>query len=194
MKNVSLSYSFTNRSRSTTGGRRKVFEMKRLFDPKLQSVTYELFAGEFLATAEQDVVLITLLGSCVAVCLFDEKNGVIGMNHFMLPGRHNQAPSWRTSDAKYGIAAMNHLLEAMVRKGADKDNLKAKVFGAGRVVEHFTTDIASSNEHFAKRRLAELKIPMVAADLGGNSGRKIYFFSRTQDVYLKRISDPSMWM
>ncbi len=163
--------------------------MKKTYHAKLNCVTYELMAGEYLATQEPDVVLTTLLGSCVAVCLIDDLSGVIGMNHFMLPGRfahHHSAP---VNDAKYGTCAIDLLVKDMVKAGARRNNLKAKVFGGGRIVEHFSMDIASSNTDFTKIYLENLAIPIIAEDLGGSWGRKLFFFSQTKEVLLKRIAD-----
>lgn len=163
--------------------------VKRYFNHKLNCTAYELFAGEYFAVAEPDAFLITLLGSCVAVCLIDEVSGVSGMNHFMLPGKYVENKPAHITDSKYGIFAIDMLIDAMKDLGAQRNNLKAKVFGAGKMVDHFSLDIAKSNAEFIKKYLAAEKIPIIAEDLGGKCARKLYFYNRTKDVFLKRITD-----
>lgn len=163
--------------------------MKKTFNLRFKCHTYELISGEYIVTVEPDVALTTLVGSCVAVCLFDEENGVVGMNHFMLPDKSIRNRTVSVEDAKYGTAAMDMLIKDMINAGAKRQNLKAKVFGAGRVVDYFTTDISGTNAEFTKKYLSALKIPVIAEDLGGNTGRKLFFFSRSKEVYLKRIKD-----
>lgn len=163
--------------------------MKKHYDHRLRRVSYEIMAGEYLATPELDVVLKTLLGSCIAVCMIDEQSHVVGMNHFMLPGKLAEDASISTGDTKYGAAAIDMLVREMVRVGAKPPNLKAKVFGAGNVVETFSSCIAGSNSLFVRDYLAELDIPVVAEDLGGTWGRKLYFFSNSGEVLVKRITE-----
>lgn len=119
--------------------------MKKYFSNKLDSKVYELFAGEYYATAEPHAFLTTLLGSCVAVCLIDEISGVSGMNHFMLPGKFVKNKPLHIADPKYGVFAIDMLMAAMVELGAERRHLKAKVFGAGKMVQHFSVDVAKSN-------------------------------------------------
>lgn len=163
--------------------------MKKLFNPKLNCNTYELMAGEYYATSEPDVALITLLGSCIAACFIDEENGVIGMNHFMLPGKFHHDKPIPVNDPRYGTCAIDMLVREMINSGARRQNLKAKVFGAGNVVENISDDIAGSNAEFTKKYLHVLRIPVIAEDLGGNCGRKLFFFSHSREVFLKRIAD-----
>lgn len=163
--------------------------MKKIYNSKLNCNTYELFAGEFFATSEKDAVLITLLGSCVAVCLIDDINGVIGMNHFMLPGKIFFDQPVPINNPKYGTCATDMLIMEMMKVGAVRQNLKAKVFGAGKIIEHFTRDIAAANAEFIQKYLQAIGIPVIAKDLGGKSGRKLYFFGGSEEVYIKRITD-----
>ena len=163
--------------------------MKKMYNPKLKCVMYEIFAGEYVAVAEPNAVLTTLLGSCVAVCLFDEVSGVAGINHFMLPGKLCHDRQNPVNDAKYGTCAIDMLIQDMVRIGAYRPNLRAKVFGAGKMMEQFSINIAEENAEFIRRYLSALKIPIIAEDLGGTKARKVYFFTSTKEVYLRRISD-----
>jgi len=163
--------------------------VKKQYDHRLKRMTYEIIAGEYTATSEPDVVLITLLGSCIAVCLIDEESHVVGMNHFMLPGSLDLGSPLSTGDTKYGSASIDMLVREMVSAGAKLINLRAKVFGAGNVVGTFSGGVAGSNAEFAKDYLAALDIPVIAEDLGGNWGRKLYFFSHSGEVFIKRITE-----
>ncbi|HLK56847.1 MAG TPA: hypothetical protein VKU00_09795 [Chthonomonadaceae bacterium] len=144
--------------------------------------------GGVYASSRPSVVR-TVLGSCVAVCLRDPVSHVGGMNHFMLPtGGANEAAS-----ARYGIHAMELLINACMREGADRRQLEAKVFGGGHVLRIRECDgnVPQSNIQFALRFLETERIPIVSRDLGGYEPREVYFFTETGRVLLKRIK-PSL--
>lgn len=162
--------------------------MKQFFDSKINRMVSEILAGELICTDNPSLVLTTLLGSCVSVCLADKVNGVFGMNHFMLPGKLGQT---QHINSKYGTFATDLLIAEMIKKGAEKKFMEAKVFGAGKVLDNLIFDVAKSNAEFTQRYLAALRIPVIASDLGNNYGRKILFFCNTGDVYVKKIREYS---
>jgi chemotaxis protein CheD len=145
--------------------------------------------GEFFATKD-DTIISTVLGSCVAVGLFDSSARVGGLNHFMLPGDLSNSDLIRSPNAKYGMYAMELLINDLMKIGAARGSLSAKVFGGGSVL-HFTggggSKIPASNIEFAFEYLKKEGIPVVASDVGGQDPRKIFFFARTGKVLLKRI-------
>jgi chemotaxis protein CheD len=151
--------------------------------------------GEYYATKD-DTIISTLLGSCVAACLYDPVNHVAGMNHFLLAGNLNNPNSYYLSDAgRYGINAMELLINDMMKLGADKRRLKAKSFGGAHVL-HTVTDtphasIPDNNVQFIKEFLETENIQLVSQDLGGNAGRKILFFSKDFRVLMKRLDSQS---
>ncbi|OEH85628.1 hypothetical protein BHU72_02180 [Desulfuribacillus stibiiarsenatis] len=161
--------------------------MKKGLNKQLNKLTYELFAGDYYATNERDIVMSTLLGSCISVCLLDTVNKVAGMNHFMLPSAVRGNDIIFNEDARYGIQSMEMMINAMMKKGAHRLYLKAKVFGGGKVLDTTTSNVAKSNIEFAINYLKMEDIPILAKDVGGESGRKIYFFPDTFEIYLKRI-------
>jgi len=122
----------------------------------------------------------TILGSCVAVCLYDPILKVGGINHYMLPLWNGQG----LASPKYGNIAIEKLLEKMYIMGSQKINIKAKVFGGGEVIE--TTikqfNIGERNIQLAFEMLDELKIPVIAKSVGGKQGRKIEFNTNTGEV------------
>jgi chemotaxis protein CheD len=120
----------------------------------------------------------TILGSCVAVCLYDEERGVGGMNHFLLPHFAGRGPV----SARFGNVATEDLVNRLLSAGARREALRAKVFGGANVLESLRGAAASlghSNVEVARRVLREQDIAVVAEDVVGNRGRKLIF--RTDD-------------
>jgi chemotaxis protein CheD len=145
--------------------------------------------GGVFASREPSVVR-TVLGSCIAVCLRDPQAQVGGMNHFMLPGgRQDEAAS-----ARYGIHAMELLINECMRMGADRRRLEAKVFGGGHVIRVRETDnnVPQSNIRFALRFLDTEHISIISRDLGGYSAREVYFYTDNGRVLLRRLSRTDM--
>jgi len=161
--------------------------VKRYFNHKFNRKIYELFAGNYFATGEEDVVLTTLLGSCVSACMYDERNQVVGMNHFLLPGDFRREEIIFSPSSKYGLHAMEMLINSMMKLGAQRKNLRAKIFGGGHVLSNTGTQVPENNVNFIKAFLHMEEIPIISEDVGGNMGRKILFFSRSHTVYLKRV-------
>jgi len=146
--------------------------------------------GEYYATGD-DIIISTVLGSCIAVGLFDEGARLGGLNHFMLPGDASRVDLVRSPNAKYGMYAMELLINDLMKLGAKKASLKAKVFGGGSVLKFFSgagTKIPAGNIDFAFEYLRREGIPVVASDVGGTEPRKIFLYARTGKVLLKRIS------
>jgi chemotaxis protein CheD len=145
----------------------------------------KVLPGECHATA-QDVALVTLLGSCVAACLRDPVTGVGGMNHFMLPHDRSGGPVSRS--ARFGAFAMETLINRLLRLGARRDSLEAKVFGGGAVVPQLTSlNIGEANADFVLEFLKQEKITVSAHDLKGTEARKVHFFPRTGRVLVQTL-------
>jgi chemotaxis protein CheD len=149
-----------------------------------------LHPGEYFATRD-DTILSTVLGSCIAVGIFDPESRLGGLNHFMLPGELGESGIERSPNAKYGMYAMELLINDLMKLGARRSALKAKVFGGGSVLRFDGgggSKIPRGNIDFAFEYLAKEGIPVLASDVGGNEPRKIFFFARTGKVLLKRIA------
>ncbi len=146
----------------------------------------KVLPGEYFATT-RDLAIVTVLGSCVAACLRDRKEGIGGMNHFMLPrGRDDASPA--SSSARYGVHAMELLINHLVRLGARRCNLEAKVFGGGKVLAGFTSfDVGRDNAEFVCEFLRAESIPVVASDLQGESSRKVCYFPATGRVLVRSV-------
>ncbi len=147
--------------------------------------------GERRASAKP-VLLSTLLGSCVAVCLYDEKTGIAGLNHFLLaaPRYAKDMPMTHTEAGRYGINAMELLINDMVGLGASRQRLKAKAFGGATVIggarDNFFC-VHEVNQRFIREYLGTEGIPLVAEDLGGDRGRLVYFHTDTFQVFRRYI-------
>jgi chemotaxis protein CheD len=118
--------------------------------------------------------IVTILGSCVSVCLWDPGAGVGGMNHYLLP-LHVE----REKSARFGSVAIPRLVEEVVTAGADPRRLQAKVFGGASVIGAFTRGrrLGDENARLALESLDALGIPIIDQDLGGMKGRKLVFHS-----------------
>jgi chemotaxis protein CheD len=149
--------------------------------------------GEYYATRD-DTIISTVLGSCVAVGLCDAALSMGGLNHFMLPGEVGRDDLAANPNAKYGMFAMELLINDLMKMGARKAGLRAKVFGGASVLRLSGVSAAripQSNIDFAVEYLKEEGIPVAASDVGGREPRKIFFYARSGKVLLKRIA-PTM--
>ena len=142
--------------------------------------------GEFHA-ARNPVVIHTLLGSCVAVCLFDPVNRIGGMNHILMPGRAD----WKNFDnaARYGINAMELLINKIMSLGGNRQRLIAKAFGGARVLQCISeaNSAGRRNIEFVLMFLKREGFRIVGQDLGGEQSRKLYFHTDTGEAFLKRL-------
>lgn len=147
-----------------------------------------IIVGEIHASYEPKWIT-TLLGSCVSACLFDERVSVGGMNHFMLP--IGTADS--TTSASYGVHAMEMLINSLMKLGADRRRLKAKLFGGGAVIKTSDTkwNVGARNVDFAKSFLEAEGIPLVASHTGGTQAMHIRFHTRSSKALVRVLDDQS---
>lgn len=155
------------------------------YDPRFQAMAVKVLPGEFVVT-DQDVMLVTVLGSCVAACLRDPVAGVGGMNHFMLP--EGEADGRSGESARYGSYAMEVLINELYKRGARRDRLEAKLFGGGAVLSGFTSNpVGDRNGRFALDYLAAERIAVVAQDLFDIFPRRVHYFPLSGRVMVKRL-------
>lgn len=133
--------------------------------------------GEHAVSADPGIMLTTVLGSCVAACLHDPERGVGGMNHFLLA---DAADGKRVTEEamRYGAYAMEVLINDLMKKGARRDRLEAKIFGGAKMIDALQ-DVGAANAAFARRFLADEGIPVIAASLGGRQARRVEFWPAT---------------
>ena len=158
----------------------------KYLDRNFNRQAMKILPGEFYATG-QDEVIVTVLGSCVAACIMDPIAMVGGMNHFMLPVKQGERDPDVFYAARYGVAAMEFLINNLLHLGAQRDRLVAKAFGGGKVMRGMSTDVGGQNVDFVREFLRNEDIPIWSEDMGGPYPRKVYFFPHTGQVLVKRM-------
>jgi chemotaxis protein CheD len=135
--------------------------------------------GEHYVTNDPSIMLTTILGSCVSACIRDRLAGLGGMNHFLLPGGEGEDVT--NDSVRYGAYAMEILVNGLLRQGARRERLEAKLFGGARVITGLT-DIGEQNARFAERYLKQEGISLAGGSLGGDRARRIQFWPITGRV------------
>ena len=147
--------------------------------------TIYLHPGQLFVAAGPAAVT-TILGSCVAVCLWDSTLGIGGINHYLLPSGLRTA----STGLRYGNVAIESLLEKLARAGARAPNLRAKLFGGACVLDAMRgkeNHLGDKNVETARMALAEADIPVIASDVGGTRGRKLIFYPHDGSALVKLI-------
>ncbi len=165
--------------------------MYRVFDRKFGKEIVVIQPGEHYVTTNPEEGIATVLGSCIAVCLTDTYARIRGMNHFMLPGDLRNEEIYRSRSGRYGMFAMETLINEMMKRGARREHLTAKMFGGAHLLNFRRTDgnISETNIVFARTYLAFEEIPIMATDVGGTTGRKIIFLDGEGGrVLVKRLA------
>jgi len=153
------------------------------FDHHFQHNALKVLPGEYFV-AQEPLAIMTVLGSCIAACLWDSRMRVGGMNHFMLPEGDSADASGR-----YGSYAMELLINEMMKLGARRETLQAKIFGGGQVMANFTTmNVGERNTRFVQDYLATERIPIVSEDVLDIYPRKVVFFPVTGKAMVKRLA------
>lgn len=158
----------------------------RYFDRTFSSEAVKVLPGEYFVTTT-DMVLVTVLGSCVSACIRDRVRGIGGMNHFMLA--ESQDRGELSASARYGVYAMEILINHLLKLGASRQNLEAKLFGGGRVMAALGSSmVGERNAEFALQFLKTEGIAVAAKDLLDVTPRKVYFFPYTGRVLVKKLA------
>ena len=155
------------------------------FDRTMNVDAVKILPGEYFVTGGQEV-LVTVLGSCVAACIRDSSIGLGGMNHFMLPdeGRREML----SASARYGNYAMELLINHLLKLGARRNRLEAKVFGGGAVLESLSgSKVGERNAEFVLSYLKTEAIPVISKDMLDSYPRKIYYFPNSGRVLVKKL-------
>ena len=157
------------------------------YDRHFRIEAAKILPGEYYVSS-RDMMIVTVLGSCVSACIRDRESGIGGMNHFMLPHSDKNAASPLSTSARYGSYAMEVLINHLLKLGAKKKNFEAKVFGGGNVLRGFTvTNVGERNASFVLDYLKKENIPVTAKDLLDIYPRKVYFFPGTGKVLVKKL-------
>lgn len=157
------------------------------YDRNFDIEATKILPGDYFATS-RDVMIVTVLGSCVAACIFDPHLGIGGMNHFMLPHISARDPEPISAANRYGAHAMEILINQLLKMGAERSRLKLKLFGGCQVIQSFSAiDIGERNARFAWHYAQTEQLEVLAHDFGGEHPRKVYFFPRSGKVLVKRL-------
>lgn len=155
------------------------------YDKSFEREAVKILPGQYYAAA-RDMLIVTVLGSCVSACLWDPLRRIGGMNHFMLPG--SGSGSGAGDSARMGVYAMELLINRMLKLGADRGRLVAKVFGGASVLEGMDAlNIGSQNSAFVLDFLRVEGIALAAQDLYDVCPRKVYHFPHTGKVLVKKL-------
>ncbi|MHC1744214.1 MAG: chemotaxis protein CheD [Syntrophobacteraceae bacterium] len=157
------------------------------FEDRSMRREIHIHAGDLYA-AKDPASIHTLLGSCVAVCLYDPAERLGGMNHILLPGRADMKHF--DSAARYGVNAMELLINRLMSLGGNRRRFVAKAFGGAHVLAEISQENGTGqrNVEFVLEFLAIEGIPLAGYDLGGCQARRVYFDTDTGDAWVKRIS------
>tara|TARA_R110000868_G_scaffold342292_4_gene603113 strand:+ start:6983 stop:7624 length:642 start_codon:yes stop_codon:yes gene_type:complete len=178
---------FIKKPNQMTAEFEKTLYANRYFDNHFKLEAVKILPGEFYATYD-DTMIVTVLGSCVSVCLHDQINQIRGMNHFLLPSDESSQSSLVSESARYGGYAMEMLINQMLKLGAKRNNLVAKVFGGGNVLRGLVlNNVGERNVDFTFDYLKVENIPVVASDVLSDYPRKVYFLPENGTVKIKKI-------
>ncbi len=167
------------KTRTRRPGEASFFYVDTLFN----ALAVKVLPGEFFVT-EEDLVITTTLGSCIAACLWDRERRVGGMNHFLLPDNGSSAVGGR-----YGGFAMDLLIGEMVKRGATRTSMEAKVFGGGSVISGMNSiNVGELNTRFVLDYLRTEHIAVVSKDVLDIHARKVCFLPTTGKALVKRLA------
>ncbi len=159
------------------------------YDRHFTCMAARVLPGEYYFTSS-DMAILTVLGSCVSACIRDRETGVGGMNHFMLPSSGDDGPA--SASMRYGAMAMAVLINQLLKAGAQRGRLEAKVFGGGRVLSGMAAlNVGERNAQFVRDYLREEKITIVAADLNDVHPRKVAYFPSTGRAMVRKLETAS---
>lgn len=160
--------------------------VKTYWDAKVNSLATIVLPGDHYVSDRADLALVTLLGSCVAACIRDTEMGLGGLNHFLLPDGGESSGGQRS--LRYGVYAMEALINDIIKRGGRKDRLEAKVFGGGNVIDTSSQrTVGDKNSSFVLEYLEREGVPVTARDLGGTRARRIFFFPTNGRVSVLRL-------
>lgn len=159
--------------------------VRRIRDPRFPYEIASILPGQYFVS-DDPMIVHTVLGSCIAACIRDPVSQVGGMNHFMLPiPTEAESDLWGTS-ARYGSYAMELLIDSILKRGGVKSRLEVKLFGGGRIYDG-GVDIGAYNIRWVLMYLEREGLQPVTSDLGEMFPRKVYYFTATGRVLLRRM-------
>lgn len=159
---------------------------KRYFDAKENIHVVKIFSGDWYVSTEGNEMIATILGSCISACIRDPIAKVGGMNHFLLPGDEKTEIGHADAAARYGVFAMETLINAIMKAGGNKSRFEVKVFGGGNVLSN-SARIGSKNAAFIREFLRKEGYRIVSEDLEGDLPRRLHYYPDTGKVMLRHL-------
>jgi len=157
------------------------------FDKTFDCQAVRVLPGEYFYT-DKSLMMTTVLGSCVSACIRDRVRGIGGMNHFLLPDGATDADSPISESMRYGAYAMEVLINDLLKAGARREHLEAKVFGGGNVLPGMTSiNVGARNARFVLNYLQTDNIPVLVEDLLDIYPRKICYFPHSGKVMVRKL-------
>lgn len=154
------------------------------YDAHFANVAVKVLPGEFFVY-DEDILVMTTLGSCIAACLWDRERRIGGMNHFLLP----DGGAGSGDSGRYGSFAMDLLIGELIKRGANRSNMEAKVFGGGAVVSGMSSiNVGERNTQFVLDYLRTERITVVSKDVLDIYARKVCFFPASGRALVKRLA------
>jgi chemotaxis protein CheD len=160
----------------------------RFFDAAAEVWMVKVLPGNFYISGAQNEMIVTVLGSCVSACIRDPLLGIGGLNHFMLAGTSDSSWGNEQQSMRYGIFAMEKLINELLKAGCARERLEVKLFGGANVTDT-QNDIGAQNAEFALRYLRDEGLNCAARDLGGNSPRRIIYSPPTGKVVRRLLGN-----
>lgn len=159
--------------------------ISRSWDNTHEMCSAKILPGEYYVTRGQEIIN-TVLGSCVSACIRDVDTGIGGMNHFMLPNATTGTGNWEM-ETRYGVAAMESLINDILKQGGRKSRLEIKLFGGGDILDMRTSNVGKRNVEFAINFMEVEGLNVASQDLGGEHPRKVLFFPHDGRVMVRRL-------
>ena len=156
-----------------------------VWDPGLKAEVARILPGEYYATTGE-VIVSTVLGSCVSACIRDPERGIGGMNHFMLPSQSSHSAQEDAAAARYGLAAMEQLINAVLKLGGRRGKLEVKLTGGGRMFAN-RMDIGQRNAEFALDFVANEGLRLISHDLGGENPRRVLYYPASGRLRVQKM-------
>ena len=158
---------------------------RRYFDAKENQNVVKIFSGDWYVSTGGNEMISTILGSCVSACIRDPIAGVGGMNHFLLPGDES-VERGASDSARYGVFAMESLINGILKAGGHKERFEVKVFGGGNVINN-SARIGSKNAKFIRDFLRREGYRITSDDLEGDHPRSLRYYPSTGKVMMRHL-------
>lgn len=162
-------------------------KINRYWDRANSCWAAKILPGEYYVTNQPGEIIATTLGSCVSACIRDKVFGIGGMNHFMLPLKHEHGTEdWMDSATRYGSYAMEHLINDILKNGGHRENLEVKLTGGGQIIANMS-DVGERNIAFALDYLQTENLEILVQDLGDIYPRKVIYFPDSGRLRIKKL-------